>query len=150
MLYRNSSQYAIRALTYMAGLPSETCQRIADLAKAQNIPQAYLSQIFKQLVEGKILKSVKGPGGGYVFARLPEKITFYDIKLCVDGSDDFEKCVVGFDICSDQTLCPAHEAWKKQKLQAKKDMCRINLASASQTVKKIKAKQKLALKKKPV
>lgn len=133
----------------MAGLPPGTCQRIADLAKAQDIPQAYLSQIFKQLVEGKILKSVKGPGGGYIFARPPEKIRFYDIKLCIDGSDDFEKCVVGFDTCADQTLCPAHEAWKKQKLQAKRDMCRTNLAIASKTVNKIKAKQKIVLKKKP-
>ncbi len=147
MLYRNSSQYALRALTHMAGLNSGSCQRIADLAEAQNIPQAYLSQIFKQLVEGKILKSIKGPGGGYVFARAPEKITFYDIKICVDGPDDFEKCVIGFDVCSDHTLCPAHEAWKKQKVQAQKDMCSINLASASELVRKKHAEQNLAAQK---
>jgi len=141
MLYRNSSQYAIRALTYMAGMKDGSCQRIENVAKAENIPRAYLSQIFKQLVEGRILRSIKGPGGGYVLAKPANKITFYDIKRCVDGPDDFDKCVVGLDLCTDQTPCPAHESWKKLKTQTQKVMCRVTLAKASADVSRKQAKK---------
>lgn len=123
----------------MAGMKRDSCQQIANVAKAENIPRAYLSQIFKQLVEGKILRSIKGPGGGYVFARPPQSITYYDIKLCIDGPDDFDKCVVGLDLCTDQVVCPAHESWKKLKAQARAVMCSTTLAKASEGVKKKQA-----------
>ena len=136
MIYRNSSQYALRALTHMARSADGSRHNVVDLAAAQNIPRAYLSQIFKQLVEGKILKSIRGPGGGYVLARPADKITFYDVKLCVDGPEDFEKCVVGLELCNDQAPCPAHESWKKLKVQTRRAMCETTLAKASEAVRK--------------
>lgn len=142
MIYRNSSQYALRALTHMARGADGSRHNVADLAAAQNIPRAYLSQIFKQLVEGKILKSIKGPGGGYVLARPADKITFYDVKLCVDGPEDFEKCVVGLELCNDQAPCPAHESWKKLKAQTRRAMCETTLAKASEAVRKKQQKNR--------
>ncbi len=134
MLYGNSTKYAIRALTYMAGNGQNTCQKIEDIARSQKIPKPYLSQIFKRLVEAKILRSVKGPGGGYVLARSLDAINLYDIKLCIDGQSDFTECAIGMNHCSDQTPCAAHDTWKKLRQQAIDSMRKTTLAKASATV----------------
>ncbi|HRP68325.1 MAG TPA: Rrf2 family transcriptional regulator [Turneriella sp.] len=117
MLYSSASKYAVRALSYMTECIDQTVFTVDELAKGANVPKPYLSKILKQLVSGKILKSSKGPGGGYQFARSVDKISLYDIKVTIDGIQEFVDCVLGLDACNDAAPCPAHFMWKELRAQ---------------------------------
>lgn len=122
MLYSSASKYAVRALAYMTSKADQTVFTVEEIAKGAAVPKPYLSKILKQLVTGKILKSNKGPGGGYQFARPPGEISLYDIKVTIDGITEFVECALGLDSCNDEAPCPAHFIWKDLRAAATKSL----------------------------
>lgn len=109
MLYSNPCEYAIRAMTELARRPDEGWVPVTTIASAANLPSPYLGKILKDLVRTRLLKSTRGPGGGYQLARPASEISLLDVKLSVDGPDDLERCAVGLDPCTDETPCPLHD-----------------------------------------
>lgn len=122
MFYSSASKYAVLAATYMASEPSKNIFTVDEIADGAKVPRPYLSKILKQLVAGKLLKSSKGPGGGYQFAKPITEISLYDIKISVDGISEFVDCALGLDACNDTAPCPAHFVWKELRANSKKAM----------------------------
>ena len=87
------SRYGTRAVFDIAyhsiGLPVP----VQEISTRQEIPIRYLEQIFHKLKKAKLLKSKKGPSGGYVLAQAPEKITVGDIIRAVKEPLDLVLCV---------------------------------------------------------
>jgi len=123
ILHSKQSQYALRALSHIAALePDKVCQA-TTISKKENIPKPFLSKILKQLVQKKILKSIKGPGGGFVLNKKPERITLYEIQAIFDDLDDeFNRCAIGWKRCSDAKPCGLHFEYKKVREAFKKHL----------------------------
>lgn len=134
MLYSSASKYAVRALAYMTAKSDQIVFTVEEIAKGANVPKPYLSKILKQLVTGKILKSNKGPGGGYQFARPASEISLYDIKVTIDGITEFVECALGLDSCNDEAPCPAHFIWKDLRAAATKSLQITTLPIANQII----------------
>ena len=87
------TRYGTRAVFDIAyhsiGLPVP----VQEISTRQEIPIRYLEQIFHKLKRAKLLKSKKGPSGGYVLALAPEKITVGDIIRAVKEPLDLVFCV---------------------------------------------------------
>jgi Rrf2 family protein len=87
------TRYGTRALFDIAyhsvGLPIP----VQEISTRQEIPIRYLEQIFHKLKRAKLIKSKKGPSGGYVLAQAPEKITVGDIIRAVKEPLDLVFCV---------------------------------------------------------
>ncbi|MBS0616919.1 MAG: Rrf2 family transcriptional regulator [Spirochaetes bacterium] len=130
MLYSSASKYAVLATTYMASKDTQTIFTVEEIARGANVPKPYLSKILKQLVSGKILRSNKGPGGGYQFARPSEEISLYDIKTTVDGVAEFVDCALGLASCNDAAPCPAHFLWKDLRAATTKALQQTTLLEA--------------------
>jgi Rrf2 family protein len=75
--------YALRAMSSLASLPG-TAATSETIATATHIPQAYLSKILRDLVRADLVKSFRGPHGGFVLARDAGDITLLDIVNAVD------------------------------------------------------------------
>lgn len=112
MLYSNACEYAIRALTYLAQTPPGQLTLLNDIAKTEDLPPAFLGKILQDLVRAGILRSARGPTGGYALAYPPAEITLLDIKEVVEGTAELERCAVGLNPCSDETPCPLHDTFK--------------------------------------
>jgi Rrf2 family transcriptional regulator, iron-sulfur cluster assembly transcription factor len=113
MLYSSACEYAIRAATYLALRHGEgELIKLRDIAEAEDIPSPFLSSILQRLVTVGLLRSARGPSGGYALASNPERVTLYDIKAAVDGTADLEACAVGLGACSEEVPCPLHDTWK--------------------------------------
>ncbi len=112
MLYSKSCEYAIRAMAYLARQPRGTAARGEEIARAEGLPAPVLGKILQQLTRRGLLKSRRGPGGGFTLARRPRLVTLRDVVAVVDGLDHFLECAVGLDRCSDEAPCPLHDSFK--------------------------------------
>jgi Rrf2 family iron-sulfur cluster assembly transcriptional regulator len=84
MKLSTKGRYAMVALAELALQPDGTRLSLAELAERQKISLAYLEQLFVKLRRAELVKSVRGPGGGYVLARPASEIRVAEILAAVD------------------------------------------------------------------
>jgi Rrf2 family iron-sulfur cluster assembly transcriptional regulator len=134
MLYSSACGYAIRALTFLAEQPAGVLCQLRDIAVAEDIPAAFLGKILQDLVHARLLRSSKGPRGGYALARRATAITLLDIKATIDGTADLEGCASGFGRCSDDMPCPQHERFKPLRVAMKRYLATTTVADMARAL----------------
>ncbi len=77
-------RYAVMAMANLASYRNCGPRALADIAQRQVISLSYLEQLFAQLRRNGLVKSVRGPGGGYLLARPPEETAIADIMMAVN------------------------------------------------------------------
>ncbi len=83
---------------------------LAGISERQKISLSYLEQLFSKLRRHGLVKSVRGPGGGYTLARPMAEISVADIILAVDEPIDATLCG-GTEDCKDGERCMTHDLW---------------------------------------
>ena len=83
---------------------------LADIARRQGISLSYLEQLFSRLRKQTLVKSVRGPGGGYVLGRAVERIQVAEVISAVDEKVDTTRCG-GAHNCQDNERCLTHDLW---------------------------------------
>ena len=87
------ADYGLRAVVYLASLPDQDApQQISVIAKRQQIPEDYLRQLLTQLRAAGIVRSVRGPHGGYMLARDPAIVTMGDVIEVLEGPPEKMPC----------------------------------------------------------
>ena len=84
MKLTTKGRYAMIALTDLAHSGPNTLVNFTELSKIQNLSTHYLEQLFVKLRRAGLVKSVRGPGGGYKLAKSPESIRITEILEAVD------------------------------------------------------------------
>lgn len=112
MKLTTKGRYAVTALVDMAIHGQNRPVTVKELADRQSIPQPYLEQLTGLLRAKGILVSLKGPGGGYIFAQSLDKITVADIISAVNEPVDSTRCK-GKHNCQQGTMCLTHSLWEE-------------------------------------
>ena len=76
------------------------------------MPRPFTSKILRDLVRAGLLKSSRGPGGGYALARDSADVSLLEIQQIIDGVGNLDRCAVGLAACSDDAPCPLHDEFK--------------------------------------
>lgn len=111
-------KYAVRALIFI-GLKGSDENRVNAriIASELGIPMQFLSKILQIFVRKGLLKSFKGPTGGFFLAKDPGEVTLLDIVEIIDGPSVFESCLIGTGPCKSSTgkkeRCPVHDRYSK-------------------------------------
>jgi Rrf2 family iron-sulfur cluster assembly transcriptional regulator len=106
--------YAVRALSFLAGQPPEKIISRADIEKSQDIPSFYLSKIMKDLVAGGLVRSHIGSKGGFTLAKLASSITIKDVYETVERPLVLMDCLErGADYCSYCSVCTQKSIWEE-------------------------------------
>jgi Rrf2 family iron-sulfur cluster assembly transcriptional regulator len=106
--------YAVRALSFLAGQPPEKIISRADIEKSQDIPSFYLSKIMKDLVAGGLVRSHIGSKGGFTLAKLATSITIKDVYETVERPLVLMDCLErGTDYCSYCSVCTQKSIWEE-------------------------------------
>ncbi len=114
MLFSPPCEHAIRALIYLASQTSESPVSVAIIAKNSDVPSQFLAKILLQLKNHRIVRSMKGPGGGYLLAKSPGDIRLIDISSVFDSPQKTQtQCILGLEICMDSHPCPLHHEWQR-------------------------------------
>jgi len=85
MLISSKSEYGLRALMDIALNDKGVPVTRADISQRQQIPLPYLTQVLRLLVNGGILKSNRGPSGGYTLCKNPRQISILEIVILLQG-----------------------------------------------------------------
>jgi len=85
MRVSRSTGYALLAVGYIARHQGKGVVLSQNVSKEYDIPLEYLLKILQQLVRANVLRSKRGPRGGFSLAKPPAKITMLDIIEAVDG-----------------------------------------------------------------
>ena len=88
---------------------------LADVAERQEISLSYLEQLFGKLRRGGLVKSVRGPGGGYLLAHTAEDTRIADIIIAVDEPIKATRCTPGSPTgCTgNMSRCLTHDLWEE-------------------------------------
>jgi Rrf2 family protein len=92
MRLSTKSRYGLRALFDMAYHAGNLPAQIKDISRRQNISPRYLEQIFQDLKRGGLLKSRRGPQGGYLLSRKPHEITVHQVITAAEGEMSLVDC----------------------------------------------------------
>jgi Rrf2 family protein len=79
------ADYAVRAVIELAGGGQDAPRKVEEIARAQAIPVSFLENILTQLRSAGVVRSQRGPEGGYRLARPPEEVTLAQVIRAVEG-----------------------------------------------------------------
>lgn len=115
MKLSTKGRYAVMAMVDLASHSRGKPVALADVASRQEISLSYLEQLFSKLRRGGVVKSVRGPGGGYLLARPEAETRVADIILAVDEPIQATRCTPGQPAgChSNKSRCLTHDLWEE-------------------------------------
>lgn len=106
--------YALRALSYLAGQPPGKIISRSDIEKSQGIPSFYLSKIMKDLVAGGLVHSHVGSKGGFTLAKEAESISIKNVYETVERPLVLMECLEkGAEYCSFCSVCSQKSVWEE-------------------------------------
>lgn len=113
MMLTSKGRYAVMAMVDLAMHGKDGTVTLSDIAGRQEITQAYLEQIFAKLKRCGLVKSVRGPGGGYLLGKLAHEISVAEIILSQDEKIKMTRCEEhNHGGCmSDKSRCVTHDLW---------------------------------------
>lgn len=110
MRLTTKGRYAVTAMLDIALHYERGPVSVAEVAERQGISGAYLEQLFSKLKRAGLLRSVRGPGGGYELARTLPEISVAHIIGAVGEGVDATRCHGAAD-CQDGATCLTHDLW---------------------------------------
>lgn len=130
MILGTKARYAVMAMVDLAGRAQGKPVTLAELAQSQEITLPYLEQIFARLKQQGLVKSTRGPGGGYMLAKTPEETVIADIVLAVDESLKMTRCEshAHAGCLSGKTRCMTHHLWEGLEKQIYGYLSAVSLA----------------------
>ena len=110
MRLTTKGRFAVTAMLDLALRHHQGPVTLAGIGTRQSISLSYLEQLFGKLRQHALVKSVRGPGGGYRLARPTDKVSVADIILAVDEPLDATQCG-GMQNCKEDRRCMTHNLW---------------------------------------
>ena len=112
-------RYAVMAMVDLAGSTvmngKSNPMTLSNIAERQEISLSYLEQLFSRLRKAGLVKSVRGPGGGYMLARSAAQLRISDIVMAVDEPIRVTRCSAnsGAGCMPDGGRCVTHDLWQE-------------------------------------
>ncbi len=111
MWISGTTQYALRAVLYVAEHAASEPVRVDAIARELNVPRNYLSKTLHTLARAGVLRSGRGPRGGFQLAQAPSTLTLAAVAAPFDDLTPRE-CVLGRAACGWKNPCSAHPRWE--------------------------------------
>jgi Rrf2 family protein len=109
-MFNRSARIGIAAMSALA----EASLTAAEIARRRRISPAYLAKILTALARHGLIRGTRGPGGGYLLSRRPERIRLFDIVSCFESVERAPHCPLGRrSACAGKQPCALHEAFRK-------------------------------------
>lgn len=142
MRLTTKGRYAVTAMLDLAVHDQKGPIALSDISGRQGISLSYLEQLFSRLRKNGLVKSTRGPGGGYSLNKSAENISIADVILAVDEKVDTTRCG-GSKNCQNNGRCLTHDLWEDLGEQIRFFLSRICLYELinRETTRRVAARQ---------
>lgn len=128
MRLTTKGRYAVTAMIDLAINATDNPVSLADISERQSISLSYLEQLFSKLKRYNLVKSVRGPGGGYLLSQNADLIDIAQVIDAVNESVDATRCQGGSSGCNAGDTCLTHFLWQDLSNQIHDFLANITLA----------------------
>jgi Rrf2 family iron-sulfur cluster assembly transcriptional regulator len=112
MRITTKGRYGLRAVINLAKTNHSRPVSIGLIASQENVSSEFLEQIFFKLKKAGLIRSIRGPGGGFVLNRAPGEISVQDILAAVGETRGLTPCTLRRKtLCDRPEPCAAHDIW---------------------------------------
>ncbi len=115
MKLTTKGRYGTRALLDIALNSQDGPVTLKEIARRQQIPLSYLEHLISPLVEGGVIRSTRGVGGGVSLARSPGEIRLSEVIGLLENSTALAECVDNPQVCSRSEFCATRDIWRELK-----------------------------------
>ena len=115
MKLSTKGRYGTRALLDLALHYQEGPIPLRDIAQRQQISLPYLEHLIAPLIEGGIIRSTRGIGGGVSLVKSPEEIKLSEVIRLLEDSIALVKCVDNPNVCNRSEFCVTRDIWRELK-----------------------------------
>ena len=105
------SRYGFRAMVELAIEYNKAPTQIKVIAKKQDISSKYLEHLMSTLKTAGLVRSIRGPKGGYMLSRSPSEIKASDVFVALEGPAVTVECLDHPKYCSRCTDCATRQVW---------------------------------------
>ncbi len=135
MKLSTKGRYAVMAVVDIAATARERPVALGEVAERQGISLSYLEQLFAKLRRADLVRSVRGPGGGYLLARAAEDIAIAEVVLAVDEPLRATRCTPGqpFGCSGKPQRCLTHDLWEGLGQQIRSYLASVSVADVVQS-----------------
>jgi Rrf2 family protein len=95
MRLTHASTYAVHALAHLDAMGEDRPVVSYDIARARGIPERFLLKVLRPLVSAQLVRSLKGPHGGYRLAKPAARVSLLEVVEAVDGTLRGEAALAG-------------------------------------------------------
>ena len=117
MIITRATEYAIRAVLYMASQPRSEIVLKKDICREQDITPAFLTKILQPLIKLGIVGSHRGVGGGFFLMKDPAEVTLLDVIRAEEGPLHLNLCLADEAYCEREMCCPINKVWHEARAQ---------------------------------
>ncbi|HZB97655.1 MAG TPA: Rrf2 family transcriptional regulator [Candidatus Sulfotelmatobacter sp.] len=114
MRVSSRAHYGLRMMTELAKSFGQGPRSLADIARLEQLPLAYLEQLAGQLRRGGLIVSTRGVRGGYTLTKAPAQISVLDVVTLIEGEIAPVECVAhGYEagMCARESECASRPLW---------------------------------------
>ncbi len=113
MVITRATEYAIRAVLFMAMQPPGTTVLKKDICREQEITPAFLTKILQPLIKSGMVGSQRGVRGGFFLNKPADNITLLDVIKAEEGPIYLNLCLEEQGTCEREAFCPVNRVWQK-------------------------------------
>ena len=135
MQLSTKGRYAVMAMADLAAHDADHAVSLAEIAERQQLSLAYLEQLFARLRRQGLVRSTRGPGGGYRLARPADQTSVADVVIAVDEPLRATRCAghpadggEGGGCMKAGARCLTHDLWEETGRQIQGYLASVSLA----------------------
>lgn len=113
MVITRATEYAIRAVLFMAMQPPGTTVLKKDICREQEITPAFLTKILQPLIKSGIVGSHRGVRGGFYLNKSADSITLLDVIQAEEGDIHLNLCLEEAGTCQREAYCSVQKVWQE-------------------------------------
>lgn len=106
-------RYGLRAMVELARGNGETPVRMSAIADRQRLSRKHLHALLAILKSGGLVRSVRGPGGGFLLSRPPDRISLGEVLELLEGPFSLVDCVADRRVCGRVNECVTRGVWQE-------------------------------------
>ena len=135
MRLTTKGQYAVRAMVNIACHGGDKPVTLKAISLDEEISLSYLEQLFVKLRKGNVVKSIRGPGGGYILARPSREISVGEVITVVEEPLNPVACLDAGNGCERASRCSTQKVWKGLGEKIREFLGSITLEDLSEEIK---------------